>query len=187
MGIFNRSYFEEVLIVRVQPELLGPKLARKANDSFWKRRYRDINNFERYLVDNRIHLLKFYLHLSKEEQARRLLARLERPEKHWKFSPSDLREHGYWDDYQRVYEAALRATSTADEPWYVIPADHKWLMRTAVAAIVVEHLADIDPRYPMPSQEQIDEMRAAIAQFESGANGAGADPTRHGQVETPPA
>jgi PPK2 family polyphosphate:nucleotide phosphotransferase len=190
IGVFNRSHYEEVLVVRVHPELLAAEGVDRApgeHPKFWAERFEDIRAWERHLTRAGTRVVKFFLHVSEAEQLRRFLARAELPEKHWKFSPSDLREHGYWDDYQRAYEAALRATSTADEPWYVIPADNKWFMRTAVAAIMIEHLADIDPQYPMPSRAQIDEMRVAVAELESGANGGGADPTRHGQLETPSA
>jgi PPK2 family polyphosphate:nucleotide phosphotransferase len=166
IGIFNRSYFEEVLVVRVQPELLGPKLARKANDSFWKRRYRDINNFERYLVDNRIHLLKFYLHLSKEEQARRLLARLELPEKHWKFSPSDLQQRAFWPKYEKVYEDMLNATSTPWAPWHVVPADHKWFAHIVIADTIVRKLRSLKLEYPLLPPQMKKAIREAKRRLE---------------------
>jgi PPK2 family polyphosphate:nucleotide phosphotransferase len=179
VGVFNRSHYEEVLVVRVHPQLLATEAidpARAEHPKFWAQRFEDIAAWERHLTRAGTRTVKFFLHVSKEEQLKRFLERAERPEKNWKFSPSDLREHAYWDAYQDAYEAALIATGTADEPWYVIPADHKWFLRTAVAAIIVEHLADMDPRYPEPSKAQLAEMRAAIAQLSSGANGLGDGP-----------
>lgn len=168
IGVFNRSHYEEVLVVRVHPELLANQAIDPAcaqDSQFWKRRFEDITTWERHLTRAGTRTIKFFLHVSKEEQLRRFLARAEQPAKNWKFSPSDAREHMYWDQYQRAYEAALKATSTADEPWYVIPADNKWFLRTAVAAIIVEHLADMDPRYPTPSKAQLAEMRSEISRL----------------------
>ncbi len=166
IGVFNRSHYEEVLVVRVHPELLANQAidpARAEDPALWEERFRDIASWERHLTRAGTRVLKFFLHVSKAEQRRRFLARVERPEKNWKFSPADLREHQYWDAYQRAYDAALRATSTRQEPWYVIPADHKWFLRTAVAAIIVQHLSDLDPQYPTPSEEQRREMHEAAA------------------------
>ena len=148
IGIFNRSYYEEVLVTRVHPELLGPKLARRVNSAFWKRRYRDMNNFEQYLVENRIAVVKFCLHLSKQEQAKRLLDRLERPSKHWKFSTADLQQRAFWPAYMKAYEEMLNATSTPWAPWYVIPADHKWFAHVAIADIVVHIMEGFKLKYP---------------------------------------
>jgi len=147
IGIFNRSYYEEVLVVRVHPELLGP-WARRANRAFWQRRYRDMNNFEQYLVENDIAVLKFHLHLSKQEQAKRLLARLDRPSKNWKFPTADLQQRAFWPRYMKAYEDMLNATSTPWAPWYVIPADHKWFAHVAIADIIVRTLESFKLRYP---------------------------------------
>lgn len=160
IGIFNRSHYEDVLVTRVHPELLGDDQAsaESEGDEFWEKRYRDINHFERYLARNRIVTIKFFLHLSKEEQRRRLLARLDDPAKQWKFSPSDLSQRPFWEQYAVVYEQMLQATSTEIAPWYVIPADHKWVARLAIADIVIHVLRTLDLAYPPLS----DDMRAAI-------------------------
>ena len=164
IGIFNRSHYEEVLVVRVHPELLTaqhmPAAAR--NRDVWTRRYREINDWERYLVDNGIHVVKVMLNLSVREQAKRFLKRIERPEKNWKFSPSDVRERRHWDEYQRAFNRMLSHTSTPWAPWYVVPADHKWFTRLATAAAVVQALSDIDPRYPAADpaiREQMAQVR----------------------------
>jgi PPK2 family polyphosphate:nucleotide phosphotransferase len=151
IGIFNRSYYEEVLVVRVHPEILTrqklpPSLVTRA---VWKERCEDIRNFERYLSRNGVVIRKFFLHVSRAEQKRRFLARLDEPEKNWKFSPSDIMERRFWKDYQRAYEDAIRATATKWAPWYVIPADHKWFTRLAVAETIVDTLARLDLRYPV--------------------------------------
>jgi PPK2 family polyphosphate:nucleotide phosphotransferase len=168
IGAFNRSHYEEVLVVRVHPELLAAEHvdpARAREPRFWRRRLRDIATWERHLTRDGTRVVKLFLHISRAEQRRRFLARAEDPAKLWKFSARDVLEHGCWDAYQQAYEAALRATSTAQEPWYVIPADHKWVARTAAAAIMTEHLEAMDPRYPAPSDEQRAEMEAAIAEL----------------------
>jgi len=156
IGIFNRSYYEDVLVVRVHPELLdGQKLPRgKRGRSFWESRYEDINAFEQHLVRSGTIILKFFLNVSKKEQKRRFLERLDRPEKNWKFSPSDLAERDYWNDYQDAYEAALTATSKDCAPWYVVPADHKWVTRAIVADVIATTLHSLDLKYPEPSAEQ---------------------------------
>jgi PPK2 family polyphosphate:nucleotide phosphotransferase len=157
IGIFNRSYYEDVLVVKVHPELLGRQLPRekeKIGKKFWEERYEDINAFERHLVRNGTLILKFFLNVSRDEQKRRFLERLDRPEKNWKFSPSDLAERGYWDDYTIAYEDALSATSTESAPWYVIPADHKWVTRAVVADIVTTSIRELDLRYPEVTPEQ---------------------------------
>jgi PPK2 family polyphosphate:nucleotide phosphotransferase len=155
IGIFNRSHYEEVLVVRVHPELLEaerlPGSARKGD--VWKRRYRQINDWERHLVDNGIRVVKVFLNLSKSEQAKRFLRRIDDPAKNWKYSPADVHERRFWDDYQHAFEQMLSNTSTAWAPWYVVPADHKWFTRLATAAVLVATLADIDPNYPnVPDQ-----------------------------------
>jgi len=155
IGIFNRSYYEEVLIVRVHPNILKaqkiPSTAKKK--SIWKDRYEDINHFERYLVRNGIIVLKFFLNISKKEQKERFLARANTPEKNWKFSRADVEERKYWDDYMKAYENALNATSTRWAPWHVIPGDHKWFARVAVADIIVSQLKSLKLSYPKVSDE----------------------------------
>jgi len=168
IGIFNRSYYEDVLVVRVHPELLdGQKLpGDKRGKSFWKARYEDINAFEKHLVRNGTIILKFFLNVSKQTQKERFLERLERPEKNWKFSPADLAERDFWDDYQEAYEKALTATSTDDAPWYVIPADHKWATRALVADIVSTTLMSLALRYPEPTGDSLillEKARAKLA------------------------
>jgi PPK2 family polyphosphate:nucleotide phosphotransferase len=150
IGIFNRSYYEEVLVVRVHQELLGyQRLPRgAAGKGIWKDRFDAINNFEKYLVRNGIVVLKFFLNLSKDEQKRRLLARINRPEKNWKFSLTDAKERGYWDDYMRAYEDTFNHTSTDHAPWYIIPADNKWFTRTVVADVIIDKLESLKLGYP---------------------------------------
>jgi PPK2 family polyphosphate:nucleotide phosphotransferase len=161
IGIFNRSYYEEVLVVRVHPHFVETqKLPPGRRDaSFWQARYEDINALERHLVRNGTLVLKFFLHLSKAEQKRRLLARLDDPEKHWKFSIGDLAERGHWDDYMRAYEEMLNATSTDWAPWYVIPADHKFVTRAMVSALAVHAIRGLGLEYPKVGAEQ----QAALA------------------------
>ena len=157
IGIFNRSYYEDVLVVKVHPELIGRQLPRekdKLGKKFWDERYEDINTFERHLVRNGTVILKFFLNVSKEEQKRRFMERLERPEKHWKFSTADLAERGYWDDYMKAYEDAISATSTDAAPWYVVPADYKWVTRAVVADIVTTTIRGLDLNYPEVTAEQ---------------------------------
>ena len=162
IGIFNRSHYEEVLVVRVHPELLANEgLGRTHLGSLWRRRYRDINHFEEHLANNRTVILKFFLHLSKDQQKRRLLARLDDPAKHWKFSPADLKERDYWDDYQSAYEEALSETSTEHAPWFVIPADHKWVTRWVVSEIVTETIEGLDLRVPRLTKAQKDAIAKA--------------------------
>ena len=160
IGIFNRSHYEEVLVVRVHSELLAAeRMPAAAHDhGVWSRRYREINDWERYLVDNGIHVVKIMLNLSKREQAKRFLQRIDHPEKNWKFSSSDVRERRYWDDYQQAFAAMLSQTSTKWAPWYVVPADHKWFSRLATAAVLVTALDAIDPRYPAPNPADADQM-----------------------------
>ena len=136
-----------------------------ADRRFWKERYEAIAAWERHLHRSGTRVVKFFLHVSRDEQRERFLARAAEPEKNWKFSAGDVAEREHWDDYQSAFEAALRATSTKDAPWYVIPADHKWLMRTAVAAILVHHLEAMDPRFPEPSDEERAAMAEAVARL----------------------
>jgi PPK2 family polyphosphate:nucleotide phosphotransferase len=163
IGIFNRSYYEDVLVVKVHPEILKAQRLPVAeiDKAFWAARYEDINHFEQHLVRNGTVILKFFLNVSKKEQKRRFLERLERPEKHWKFSASDMAERGYWDDYMRAFEDALSATSTKWAPWYVVPADHKWATRAIVADIVTSTISGLDLHYPKVSAEQKKALAAA--------------------------
>jgi PPK2 family polyphosphate:nucleotide phosphotransferase len=163
IGIFNRSYYEEVLVVRVHPELLERQKLPPGSrgKGFWKERYEDINALERHLARNGTLILKFFLHLSKEEQKKRFLERLTKPEKHWKFSAADLAERAYWDDYRKAYEAAITATSTPWAPWYVIPADHKWVARAAVSAIVSHEIEALGLKPPQIPPARLKELEAA--------------------------
>ena len=150
IGIFNRSYYEEVLVVRVHPELLArQKLPSSLSTKhIWRERFEDINAFERHLVCNGTVICKFFLHLSKKEQRQRLLSRLEEPEKNWKFSLADLKERKNWDDYMDAYEQAIRHTANKESPWYVVPADHKWFSRLVVAEVIVDTLERLALKYP---------------------------------------
>lgn len=163
IGIFNRSYYEETLVVRVHPEYLEKqKLPQKLIDKgIWKRRFRDIRGFERYLTHNGIAICKFFLHVSKKEQKRRFLERLEKPEKNWKFSSADLEEREYWDEYQSAYADMIRNTATPYAPWYVVPADNKWFTRLVVAAVVIDTLSSLSLAYPVLGKEQLRELAAA--------------------------
>ena len=169
IGIFNRSHYEEVLVVRVHSELLKaqhlPRAATRRD--VWKRRYREINDWERYLSDNGIRVVKLLLNVSKEEQRRRFLARVELPDKNWKFSAADARERRYWDDYQTAFSEMLSATSTEWAPWHVISADHKWFARAAAAAVIVNALKEIDPRYPTVDAATRRELLEAKAELEA--------------------
>jgi PPK2 family polyphosphate:nucleotide phosphotransferase len=162
IGIFNRSYYEDVLVVKVHPELLEKQKLPpgKRGKSFWQGRYDDINNFEQHLTRTGTIVLKFFLHVSKEEQKQRFLERLDNPEKHWKFSLSDLAERGYWDEYTKAYEECLEATSTKWAPWYVVPADHKWATRAIVADVVTTTLLNLNLQFP----EVTDEQRQRLAE-----------------------
>jgi PPK2 family polyphosphate:nucleotide phosphotransferase len=163
IGIFNRSYYEETLVVRVHKEFLEketipPKLVTK---DIWKERFQDIHSFERYLTRNGIVIRKFFLHVSNKEQKKRFLERLENPEKNWKFSPNDIKERAFWDDYMEAYEEMIRETATKNAPWYVVPADNKWFTRIVVAAAVIEALDALDLHYPKVSKEKLKELAAA--------------------------
>ena len=156
IGIFNRSYYEEVLIARVHPEILARQQlpSEKKGKDIWKQRFQEINNFERYLCDNGILVVKFFLNVSKEEQKKRFLQRIEEPEKNWKFSINDVAERKYWNGYQAAFEDMLNNTSTKWAPWYVIPADNKWYTRLAVGAIIIGTLKGLNLEYPTVSAEQ---------------------------------
>ena len=163
IGIFNRSYYEETLVVRVHRELLQsqklpPSLVSK---DIWKQRFQDIRNVERYLSRNGVVIRKFFLHVSNAEQKKRFLERLENPEKNWKFSANDVSERAHWDEYMEAYEDMIRNTATEDAPWYVVPADNKWFTRVVVAAAVIETLADLDLHYPKVDKEKRKQLAAA--------------------------
>src|SRR5215203_924805 len=179
IGIFNRSHYEEVLVVRVHPEVLvRQKLpARHRNKNLWHRRFREINDWEQYLVDNGIAVVKLFLNLSKEEQRTRFLKRLDVPERNWKFSTADARERRRWDEYQVAFSQMLSATSTQHAPWYVIPADHKWFARICAGAVIAQTLIDIDPRYPRVGEDAMRDLAVAKQELEAEApEGAAPDP-----------
>ena len=170
IGIFNRSYYEETLVVRVHPEILEnqrlpPALVTK---DIWKERFQDIRGFERYLARNGVAILKFFLHVSKEEQKKRFLERIEEPEKNWKFSRSDVKEREHWDDYMEAYEDMIRNTATKAAPWYVVPADNKWFARIVVAAAVVDALDSLDLNYPKADDRKLKELAAAKRALQAG-------------------
>jgi PPK2 family polyphosphate:nucleotide phosphotransferase len=179
IGIFNRSYYEEVLVVRVHPELLEhqklPKDSR--GPGVWKRRFREINDWERNLTDNGIKVIKLFLNLSKEEQRSRFLRRIDLPDHNWKFSSADVREREYWDDYQEAFSEMLTHTSTEWAPWHVIPADRKWYARIGAAAVIADALIDIDPSYPTIDEEARQSLQKIKKTLEAQAPpGAAADP-----------
>jgi len=170
IGIFNRSYYEETLVVRVHPELLQrqqlpPKLITR---NIWKERFQDIRSFERYAGRNGIVVRKFFLHVSKAEQKKRFLERINDPEKNWKFSAADVAERQHWDEYMAAYEDAIRQTATPEAPWYVVPADNKWFTRLVVAAAVIDTLASLDLHYPKVSAEKRKQLAAAKRTLMSG-------------------
>jgi len=162
IGIFNRSYYEETLVVRVHPEFLaGQKLPKECvTKDIWKERFQDIRAFERYLHRNGTAVVKFFLHISKEEQQKRFLERLDDPDKNWKFSVNDARERGFWDDYMEAYEETIRETASEKSPWYVVPADNKWFTRVIVAAAVIDALAAMKLQYPKVSEAKRQELAA---------------------------
>jgi PPK2 family polyphosphate:nucleotide phosphotransferase len=169
IGIFNRSYYEETLVVRVHPELLARQRlpSAKPTEKFWKRRFDDINHFERYLTENGTSVVKVFLNVSKQEQKERFLERITEPEKHWKFSAADVQERAHWDDYMAAYEDVFRHTSTDHAPWYVVPADRKWFTRLTVAAILVAALRRLDLHYPRLNAEHMRQLEEARRQLES--------------------
>lgn len=169
IGIFNRSYYEDVLVVKVHPDWLEEQKLppRKSDKSFWQGRYEDINHFERHLVRNGTVVLKFFLHVSKAEQKKRFLERLERPEKNWKFSASDLAERAFWDDYVDAYQDAISATSTKWAPWYIVPADHKWATRAIVADIVTSTLQGLNLKFPKLNKDQLKTLTEALKNLEA--------------------
>jgi len=168
IGIFNRSYYEEVLVVRVHPDILArqklpPELV---TEKLWDGRFQDIRNYERYLARNGTVIRKFFLHVSKKEQRKRFLERIDESKKNWKFSLADVHERQHWKDYMRAYEDAIRETATKHAPWFVVPADHKWFTRLVVAAAVVDALEDLDLRFPKVDARQRAELRAARRMLE---------------------
>ena len=170
IGIFNRSYYEETLVARVHPEILAnqrlpPALVTK---DIWKERFQDIRGFERYLARNGVAILKFFLHVSKEEQKKRFLERIEEPEKNWKFSENDVKEREHWDDYMEAYEDMIRNTATKSAPWYVVPADNKWFARIVVAAAVIDALDSLDLKYPKADDRKLKELAAAKRALQAG-------------------
>jgi len=172
IGVFNRSYYEEVLVVRVHPQILAKQKlpAALVTDRIWKERYEDIGAFERYLSRNGTVIRKFFLHVSKEEQRERFLARLDQPEKNWKFAAADVQERGHWDEYMKAYEKMIEATTSEEAPWFVIPADHKWFTRLAVADVIVETMQELDLHYPEVSETQRQELQRARALLEGGSS-----------------
>jgi len=171
IAIFNRSHYEEVLVVRVHPESLERERLPEdcKGKGIWQRRYAEINDWERYLAGNGIRVLKLFLNLSKEEQRVRFLKRIDLPEKNWKFSAADARERRYWDAYQRAFSQMLSATSTPWAPWYVIPADRKWFARLCAAAVLAHTLIELDPRYPEVSEQARQQMQAARRELDAEA------------------
>lgn len=169
IGIFNRSYYEEVLIVRVHPELLDSQRipGRFRGHHFWKHRFEDINFFEQYLTRNGIAIRKFFLNVSREEQKKRFMERLTHPDKNWKFSASDVKEREFWDEYQDVYEKMIRNTASEHAPWIVVPADNKWFSRILVVAAIVDALNEMDLKYPKVTDEKLAELKEARRQLEN--------------------
>lgn len=162
IGIFNRSYYEETLVVRVHPDFLaGQKLPPElVTKNIWKDRFEDIRSFERYLVRNGIAIRKFFLHVSKKEQKRRFLERVQNPDKNWKFSASDMKERSLWNDYMEAYEDMIRQTASKEAPWYVVPADNKWFTRVVIACAAIDALASMNLAYPKVSEEKLKELAA---------------------------
>jgi PPK2 family polyphosphate:nucleotide phosphotransferase len=168
IGIFNRSYYEETLVVRVHPEMLARQTLppERLTKDIWKERFRDIRNYEKYLSNNGIIIRKFFLNVSKKEQRKRFLARLDGPEKNWKFSANDIKERAFWDDYMEAYNETIRHTASPQAPWYVVPADNKWFTRIAVAAAIIETLDSLHLQYPEVSPEARAQLETARALLE---------------------
>jgi PPK2 family polyphosphate:nucleotide phosphotransferase len=177
IGIFNRSYYEETLVVRVHPELLhGQKLPPSlVTDDIWKERFEDIRNIEQYLSRNGVVILKFFLHVSKKAQRERFLERLQRKEKNWKFSMADAKERNFWNDYQDAYEDMIQHTASDDAPWYVVPADHKWFTRLVVAGAIIDALEDLDLEYPKVDDQKREELRLVQHELERNGDGKAKD------------
>lgn len=166
IGIFNRSHYEEVLVVRVHDLIKYQRLPEELiSNDIWQKRYEQINNFERYLYENGTVILKFFLHVSKEEQKNRFLDRIEKESKNWKFSEADLKERSFWNDYQKCYQDAISETSKKHAPWYIIPADKKWFMRLVVSEIIVKQLENLNLKYPELSKEQLESLQVCKEQL----------------------
>jgi PPK2 family polyphosphate:nucleotide phosphotransferase len=169
IGIFNRSHYEEVLVVRVHKGILQAQHLPddiKNDKNIWKQRFKQIRNYEDYLADNGTHIIKFFLHVSKEEQKKRFLARIDTPDKNWKFSSSDVKERAFWDDYMKAYKEAIENTSTDQAPWYIIPADKKWFTRLAVSEVIVEKMKSMKLHYPVVTEEHKKELEEAKKMLE---------------------
>jgi len=168
IGIFNRSYYEEVLVVKVHPEFLASQRIpdSKVDKDFWQARYEDINNFEKHLSRNGTKLVKFFLNISKEEQRKRFLARIDTPDKHWKISPSDIAEREHWDEYMEAFDECIANTSSDDAPWYVIPSNHKWVSRALVANILVDTIRGLKLKYPEVTDTKLKAIEAARRELE---------------------
>ena len=167
IAIFNRSHYEEVLVQRVKKMWKTQAYADRIDrDEILENRYEDIRNYEKYLNHNSIRVVKLFLNVSKKEQARRFLSRIEEPEKNWKFSASDFEERQYWDEYQKAFEAAINKTATKESPWYVVPADHKWYMRYVVSEIILHTLKKMDPKYPEVTKERLEQFAEYKEQLE---------------------
>lgn len=166
IGIFNRSYYEDVLVVKVHPEWLGPGAPEKPDKRFWEKRYEDINNFEKHLTRNGTLILKFFLHVSKDEQKKRFLERLTNPEKYWKFSEADLAEREHWKSYRKAFEEAITATSTKKAPWWIVPADRKYVARAIVADVITTSIQDLGLEYPKVDEAKMARLTAARAKLE---------------------
>lgn len=171
MGIFNRSHYENVLVTRIHPEYIlvenlpDIKTLKDINQNFWNKRYKQINRFEKNIVENGTIVLKFFLHLSKEEQKKRFIERIDDPKKNWKFSVDDLKERAHWDDYQAAYQEMISKTSTDEAPWFVIPADNKWSARLAISEIIVQEFSKLKLHYPIVSAEQKSALQNAKEQL----------------------
>ena len=164
IGIFNRSYYEDVLVVRVHKAILQSSQLPdeiKNDPNIWEKRFEQIRNYENYLTENGTQILKFFLNVSKEEQKARFLSRIDTPEKNWKFSDADMKERGYWDNYQKVYSEAIQATSTKESPWYIMPADKKWFTRLAVSEVIAQKLESLDIQYPKVSEKHLKHLKEA--------------------------
>jgi PPK2 family polyphosphate:nucleotide phosphotransferase len=183
IGIFNRSYYEEVLVVRVHPQILeSQKLPKRHRDrGIWKRRFREINDWERYLTDQGYRIVKLFLNVSRDEQRDRFLTRIDEPDRNWKFSAADVRERRFWDDYQAAFSDVLSNTSTPWAPWYVIPADDKPFARVAAAAVILDALIRIDPQYPTVSDEALAALAEARLELIAGMPDAGDEAPKGGR------
>ena len=171
IGIFNRSHYEEVLVVRVHNLVKNQRIPDDlVTDNIWKIRFREINEFEKYLYENGTIIIKFFLHVSKEEQKKRFLQRIERKSKNWKFSASDIEERKYWNEYVKSYEEAISSTSKPHAPWYVIPADKKWFMRLAVSSIIIESFKKLNLSFPKLSEEQVEKLQEYKSMLEKESN-----------------